>query len=123
MPSGDLSDKLPAPDPEPGWTPRLRVRIIAGMMSDAAAPDSPPSGTIASASAALAGGTTTAEALVEEALARIADPAGEGRRAFLDVQAEGLPITPVDYHRLTDSFAELLRGLAWRRRPATDEAS
>ena len=32
---------------------------------------------------ALATGETTSRALIEEALARIADPAGEGSRAFI----------------------------------------
>jgi aspartyl-tRNA(Asn)/glutamyl-tRNA(Gln) amidotransferase subunit A len=36
---------------------------------------------------ALANGTTTSRALVEESLARIADPAGEGARAFIKVHA------------------------------------
>src|SRR5580704_3807837 len=36
----------------------------------------------------LADGRTTSRALVEEALARIADPAGEGARAFIRVHAE-----------------------------------
>src|SRR3970040_2444858 len=36
----------------------------------------------------LAEGRTTSRALVEQALARIADPAGEGARAFLKVYAE-----------------------------------
>jgi aspartyl-tRNA(Asn)/glutamyl-tRNA(Gln) amidotransferase subunit A len=44
--------------------------------------------TIAQASAALAAGTTTSRALVEECLARIADPAGEGSRAFVRVYAD-----------------------------------
>jgi aspartyl-tRNA(Asn)/glutamyl-tRNA(Gln) amidotransferase subunit A len=44
--------------------------------------------TIAEAAAALAAGRTTSVALVEEALARIADPAGEGARAFIAVQGE-----------------------------------
>ena len=44
--------------------------------------------TIADAAAALAAGRTTALALVEAALDRIADPAGEGKRAFVAVQAE-----------------------------------
>jgi aspartyl-tRNA(Asn)/glutamyl-tRNA(Gln) amidotransferase subunit A len=42
--------------------------------------------TIAEAAADLAAGRTTATALVEEALSRIADPAGEGARAFVAVQ-------------------------------------
>jgi len=43
---------------------------------------------IADAAAALASGHTTAAELVEAALDRIADPAGEGRRAFTAVHAE-----------------------------------
>jgi aspartyl-tRNA(Asn)/glutamyl-tRNA(Gln) amidotransferase subunit A len=43
--------------------------------------------TIAEAAQSLASGQTTARALVEEALSRIADPAGEGSRAFMVVQA------------------------------------
>ncbi len=37
---------------------------------------------------ALADGSTTSRALVEQCLARIADPAGEGARAFIKVHAE-----------------------------------
>lgn len=44
--------------------------------------------TIAQAAEALATGRTSSSALVEDALARIADPAGEGARAFIAVQAE-----------------------------------
>jgi len=44
--------------------------------------------TIDDAARALAAGTTTASQLVEEALARIQDPAGEGSRAFVAVQAD-----------------------------------
>lgn len=44
--------------------------------------------TIAEAAAALAAGHTTAAALTEAALARIADPNGEGARAFIAVHAE-----------------------------------
>ncbi|HEV7265898.1 MAG TPA: amidase [Falsiroseomonas sp.] len=44
--------------------------------------------TIAEAANALAAGRVTAAALVEEALARIADPDGEGACAFIEVQAE-----------------------------------
>ncbi len=47
-----------------------------------------PHATLAEAAADLAAGRTTAAALAEAALARIADPAGEGSRAFLVVQAE-----------------------------------
>jgi len=43
---------------------------------------------LAAAAEALATGRTTALALTEAALARIADPAGEGSRAFVAVQAE-----------------------------------
>lgn len=34
---------------------------------------------------------------------------------FLDKRADGLPITVADYHRLTESFGELLDALVWRR--------
>ncbi len=44
--------------------------------------------TIAAAAAALAAGRTTAAALTEAALDRIADPAGEGARAFITVHAQ-----------------------------------
>jgi aspartyl-tRNA(Asn)/glutamyl-tRNA(Gln) amidotransferase subunit A len=44
--------------------------------------------TIGAAAQSLAAGRTTSAALVEAALARIADPAGEGARAFLGVQAD-----------------------------------
>jgi len=44
--------------------------------------------TIAEATADLAAGRTTARALVEQALDRIADPAGEGARAFTAVHAK-----------------------------------
>jgi aspartyl-tRNA(Asn)/glutamyl-tRNA(Gln) amidotransferase subunit A len=44
--------------------------------------------TIADAAEALATGRTSAEALTEAALERIADPAGEGRQAFLTVHAD-----------------------------------
>src|SRR6185503_19458821 len=44
--------------------------------------------TVAALSADLAAGRTTSRALVETALARIADPAGEGARAFMKVYAE-----------------------------------
>jgi aspartyl-tRNA(Asn)/glutamyl-tRNA(Gln) amidotransferase subunit A len=49
-------------------------------------PDATPS--LAAAAADLAAGRTTAQALTEAALARIADPAGEGVRSFVAVQAE-----------------------------------
>jgi aspartyl-tRNA(Asn)/glutamyl-tRNA(Gln) amidotransferase subunit A len=44
--------------------------------------------TVAQLDADLAAGRTTSRDLVEQALARIADPAGEGRRAFVKVYAE-----------------------------------
>src|SRR5713101_9467528 len=44
--------------------------------------------TLAQLAADLAGGATSARKLVEECLARIADPAGEGRRAFIHVDKE-----------------------------------
>src|SRR5207244_3566436 len=44
--------------------------------------------TLAELAAALRDGRTTSRALTDEALARIADPAGEGKRAFLRVYAE-----------------------------------
>ncbi len=51
-------------------------------MTAAASADKP---TLAKLSADLAAGRTTSRALVEAALARIADPAGEGKRAFRKV--------------------------------------
>jgi len=44
--------------------------------------------TLAQLAAALAGGTVTSRALVETCFARIADPAGEGARAFVKVHAD-----------------------------------
>jgi aspartyl-tRNA(Asn)/glutamyl-tRNA(Gln) amidotransferase subunit A len=44
--------------------------------------------TVAQLAADLAAGRTTSRRLAEEALARIADPAGEGKRAFLKVYSE-----------------------------------
>jgi len=44
--------------------------------------------TVSGLAADLAAGRTSSRALLEEALARIADPAGEGARAFLKVYAE-----------------------------------
>ena len=43
--------------------------------------------TIAQAASALSAGSVTAAQLVEEALERIGDPGGEGRYAFVSVQA------------------------------------
>src|ERR1700719_4978725 len=44
--------------------------------------------TLTSLAADLASGRTSARKLVDQCLARIADPAGEGRRAFIHVDAE-----------------------------------
>src|SRR5687768_9756434 len=44
--------------------------------------------TVAGLAGALAAGKVTSRALVEQALARIADPHGEGARAFLKTYAE-----------------------------------
>src|SRR5258708_39438922 len=44
--------------------------------------------TLAALGTALRDGRTNSRTLVDEALARIADPAGEGKRAFLRVYAE-----------------------------------
>jgi aspartyl-tRNA(Asn)/glutamyl-tRNA(Gln) amidotransferase subunit A len=44
--------------------------------------------TVARLARELAEGKTSSRALVEQALARIADPAGEGARAFMQVHAE-----------------------------------
>lgn len=44
--------------------------------------------TLTEAATDLAAGRTTSRALVEQALARIAEPGGEGARAFVEVQAE-----------------------------------
>ena len=49
--------------------------------------------TIAELAAALAKGVTTAERLTEECLARIADPTGEGARAFIKVSANSARAT------------------------------
>lgn len=49
-------------------------------------PDQP---TLASLAADLAAGRVTARALVSDCLAKIADPAGEGARVFIQVDAEG----------------------------------
>ncbi|HEX3973810.1 MAG TPA: amidase [Stellaceae bacterium] len=49
---------------------------------------SSPRATILQRAAALGGGKTSSRALVDEALARIADPSGEGKRSFTKVYAE-----------------------------------
>ena len=48
---------------------------------------------------ALAEGKTTSRALVEECLARIADPAGEGARAFIKTDADGRAPWPTRWTR------------------------
>lgn len=53
--------------------------------------------TLDSLSMALASGTTTARALVDASLARIADPQGEGARTFIAVDHEGARAA-ADYH-------------------------
>ena len=52
-------------------------------------PRSAPPATLTSLADALASGRTTSRNLVEDSLARIADPKGEGSLAFLQVDAEG----------------------------------
>ena len=52
--------------------------------------------TVAQLDADLAAGRTTSRRLTEEALARIADPAGEGKRAFLKVYSESA-LAEADY--------------------------
>lgn len=59
--------------------------------------------TLVALAAALAEGRTRSTDLVEEALARIADPAGEGARTFLKIYA--------DEARATASFQDKLRAL------------
>jgi aspartyl-tRNA(Asn)/glutamyl-tRNA(Gln) amidotransferase subunit A len=56
---------------------------------DMTMPASVPRPTLAKLAADLAAGRTTSRALVEAALERIADPAGEGKRAFLKVYSDG----------------------------------
>ena len=55
--------------------------------------------TIEQPAQALAEGGTTSRALVEECLARIADPAGEGARAFIKVHAERRAPWPMRWTR------------------------
>ncbi|HVA13836.1 MAG TPA: amidase [Stellaceae bacterium] len=47
-----------------------------------------PRATVLQLAAALDSGKTTSRALIEEALARIADPAGEGRRSFIKIHVD-----------------------------------
>lgn len=65
--------------------------------------------TVAQLAADLAAGRTTSRRLTEEALARIADPAGEGKRAFLKVYSESA-LAEADY-------ADRLRKSGVRRSP------
>jgi len=65
--------------------------------------------TVSQLSADLAAGKTSSRALVEDALARIADPAGEGARAFLKVYA--------DTARAEAECADRLRAAGIRRSP------
>ena len=61
------------------------------------------------ARADLAAGRTTSRELTEQALARIADPAGEGARAFMKVYA--------DSARAEADFSDRLRKDGVRRSP------
>ena len=65
--------------------------------------------TVAQLAADLAAGRTTSRRLTEQALARIADPAGEGKRAFLKVYAEAA-LAEAD-------FSDRLRKAGVRRSP------
>ena len=65
--------------------------------------------TVAQLAAGLAAGRTSSRELVEQALARIADPAGEGARAFLKVHA--------DAARAEADHADRLRKAGVRRSP------
>jgi aspartyl-tRNA(Asn)/glutamyl-tRNA(Gln) amidotransferase subunit A len=65
--------------------------------------------TVAQLAGDLATGRTTSRSLTEQALARIADPAGEGKRAFIKVYAEGA-LAEAD-------FSDRLRKAGVRRSP------
>ncbi len=65
--------------------------------------------TVAQLGADLAAGRTTGRELVEQALARIADPAGEGARAFLKVYGENA--------RADAEYSDRLRKAGVRRSP------
>ncbi len=65
--------------------------------------------TVAQLAGELESGKTTSRELVEQALARIADPAGEGARAFLKVYAEAA--------RSDADYADALRKRGARRSP------
>ena len=56
--------------------------------------------TLAQLAADLTAGRTTSRALVEEALARIADPAGEGSRVFVKVYADAARVAADAQDRL-----------------------
>ena len=65
--------------------------------------------TVAQLAADLAAGRTTSRRLTEQALARIADPEGEGARAFIKVYAESA--------RAEADFSDRLRKGGVRRSP------
>src|SRR5499426_4103889 len=65
--------------------------------------------TVAQLAADLASGATTSRELVEQAFARIVDPAGEGARAFLKLYA--------DAARAEADFSDRLRKSGVRRSP------
>ena len=79
-----------------------------------------PRATVLQLAAALDAGKTTSRALVDEALARIADPAGEGKRTFIKVYAETA-------RQAADAQDRLRRGrlyrLAARRLAGVDQGS
>ena len=64
-------------------------------------------------------GKTSSRELVEQALARISDPAGEGVRAFITVDAEGARATAERYSwtRVAVRYRELLETV-WREKEA-----
>jgi aspartyl-tRNA(Asn)/glutamyl-tRNA(Gln) amidotransferase subunit A len=61
--------------------------------------------TLAGLARELAGGQTTARALVEECLARIEDTAGEGARAFIRVDADQARVAADAFDKLRDAGA------------------
>jgi len=65
--------------------------------------------TVAQLAAELASGATSSRELVEQAFARIVDPAGEGSRAFIKLYA--------DTARLEAEHADRLRRAGVRRSP------
>eukprot|EP01036_Dinobryon_divergens_P038046 gene38046-49881_t len=76
----ELADRIPAADA----VPALRLRIAIGA-TPVAVRNPMANPTITQLAADLAAGRTTSRKLTEEALARIADPKGEGQRAFVKV--------------------------------------